>query len=317
MRDAAIAAFLASSGWTRDGAEPIPGDASRRHYFRLHRNAKTAILMDAPPETGEDTRAFQHMSDHLVTCGLSAPRILRADHDLGLLLLEDLGPDQVSVHLKARPEVEGPVYAAATDVLLALQACPVLDDLPRLTPDVAAQMLSPFFDHAAPGARRSKVETEVEHLFSDHIRPAQTLSLRDFHAENLIWRPGRAGLDKVGILDFQDAFIAPAAYDLVSLLRDARRDVGASTEQQVLDAFAAGTGMDRSTLDQEVTILSVQRNLRIIGIFHRLIFQESKPRYMDFIPRVVSHIRRDLDHPALHKLRGLIDDLIPPTTYPA
>ncbi|WP_420857845.1 aminoglycoside phosphotransferase family protein [Marivivens marinus] len=317
MRDAAVAAFLASAGWARDGAEPIPGDASRRRYFRLLRNADSAILMDASPETGEDTHAFHRISDHLVTCGLSAPRILRADHDLGLLLLEDLGPDQVSLHLTARPEDEGPVYAAVTDVLLALQTCPVLADLPRLTPDIAAQMLSPFFDHAAPGAPRSEVEAEIEHLFSGCIRPAQTLSLRDFHAENLIWRPGRTGLDKVGILDFQDAFIAPGAYDLVSLLRDARRDVGPSTEQQVLDAFAAGTGMDRSTLDQEVAILSVQRNLRIIGIFHRLIFQEAKPRYQDFIPRVVAHIRRDLDHPALHKLRVLINDLIPPTTYPA
>ncbi|RYG91308.1 hypothetical protein EU803_09445 [Loktanella sp. IMCC34160] len=307
-RDAAREAFLRIAGWTLDGAAPIPGDASRRSYLRLRHAEETAILMDAPPDTGEDTRAFHRIADHLRGHGLSAPRIMAADHDAGFLLLEDLGPEQVADHLSRHPQDEVGIYTAIADVLVRLHGCALPSGLPRMTPETAADMLDPFFDHAAPNAPRAKIRAEVQHLFTALAGPAQTLSLRDFHAENLIWRPDRSGLDRIGLLDFQDAFVAPAAYDLVSLLRDARRDVGVDAERAVMDRFAVGTGRDQEPLARDVALLSVQRNLRVLGIFARLIHVDGKPRYRAFVPRVLAHVRRDLTHPSLDRLCHLVQD---------
>ena len=138
--------------------------------------------------------------------------------------------------------------------------------------------------------------------------------LRDFHAENLIWLPNRSGVARVGLLDFQDAMIGPACYDLVSLLWDARRDVAQSTIKQMITHFAGCTGRLQQDTQTAFAVIGLQRNLRILGIFARLCIRDGKARYIDFIPRVWRYVQTSLTHPSLTKLKAEIDPVLPEPT---
>ncbi|QQA42759.1 aminoglycoside phosphotransferase family protein [Pelagovum pacificum] len=306
-REGLISRILAETGhaaWTRT---PLPHDASRRRYERLTSGERSRILMDAPPETGEDTRPFLAIGRHLRSIGLSAPALIHAETSTGVLILEDLGHVLFADHLQVWPGEEEMLYLAAADVLAKVQSAPPPDGLLQLTPESAAQMLEPLFDwHVTLDPRnRAAIETEIAAALDRHAGPPDELSLRDFHAENLVWRPRLDGDAKVGLLDFQDAFLAPAAYDLASLLDDARRDVEDETKDAVLTRFAERTGRDRATLDRALAVLSVQRNLRILGIFARLVRRDRKPKYLAFVPRVRAHLCRRLEDPALADLSRL------------
>jgi len=140
---------------------------------------------------------------------------------------------------------------------------------------------------------------------------ADRLALRDFHAENLIWRPERQGNARFGLLDFQDAFIAPAGYDLISLLRDARRDVPPALHDAMIARFSAATGLDAGPLAAQLACLGVQRNLRILGVFARLARERGKTRYIAMLPRIWAHLKADLAHPALGDLRTVLTPILP------
>jgi N-acetylmuramate 1-kinase len=297
-----VAAFLAASpaaGWA---SEALPGDASARRYRRLRGpECATAILMDARAEPGP-VAPFLRIAAHLRALGLAAPRVLAQAP--GLLLLEDLGEEHAAAWLARHPGDEGAVYEAAVDALLALQAAAPPPDLVALTPTRAAGMIAPLFEHHAPAAdpRAAALLTgRLREALALHAPEAAVLSLRDFHAENLVWRPGRAGLDRLGLLDFQDAVLAPPAYDLASLLRDARRDVGEAAREAALARFAHGTGTPRAALEAATAVLAVQRNLRILGVLSRL--GSARPHYLALLPRVRAHLDADLAHPALRDLR--------------
>ena len=146
----------------------------------------------------------------------------------------------------------------------------------------------------------------MERALLRHAPDAKSLALRDYHAENLIWRPERHGLDRVGLLDYQDAVLAPAEYDLVSLLRDARRDVAEPVAIAMTQRFARQSGKDLAAVQAAMACLGVQRNLRIMGIFARQARRDGKTRYLSLMPRVWGHIQRDLQHPALSELARMI-----------
>ena len=137
-----------------------------------------------------------------------------------------------------------------------------------------------------------------------------TLALRDYHAENLIWRPELVGLARVGLLDFQDAFVAPLGYDLASLLRDARRDVPDDICAAMVAHFMAETGAG-ADFPAQLACLGAQRNLRILGVFARLAVEMGKTRYIPMIPRVWAQLQKDLAHPALSDLRAAVSDILP------
>ncbi|MBW7922564.1 MAG: phosphotransferase [Rubellimicrobium sp.] len=308
-RAAVIARFLAASpaaGWQ---GSPMAGDASARRFLRLGGPAgETAILMDADPATGEDLAPFLRIARHLRTAGLAAPAVLAADTGAGLALVEDLGPNHVTAWLARHPQDEAAIYGAAVDVLVRLQGVPVPEGLARLTPEHGAAMLAPFFDHFRPGHDadwRARVERAMRGVLAARAPQARTLSLRDFHAENLIWRPWRAGDDRIGLIDFQDAMETPAEYDLASLLRDARRDVAPDLRARMTERFAQAGGRAYAEVEAAVAVLAVQRNLRILGIFSRLA-ATGKPRYLALVPRVLAMLREDLRHPALAPLVPLL-----------
>lgn len=166
-------------------------------------------------------------------------------------------------------------------------------------------MLAPLFEYyILRSSAAQDLGPAMRDALAEHAGPPDSLSLRDYFSENLIWRGHRTGLDRLGILDFQDAFLAPAAYDLASLIRDARRDVGNTAAEAASTRFAEGTGTTRKALDTTVAVLSVQRNLRILGIFARLAIRDGKTRYLPMIPRVRAHVLHDVSHPALAALKG-------------
>ncbi|MEO1681310.1 MAG: phosphotransferase [Pseudomonadota bacterium] len=320
LRAATIDTFLSAAGWKDARRDPLAGDASRRRYIRLtDQSGQRAILMDAPPDTGEDVRPFVRIGAHLRSLSLSAPEVMAADKEDGLLLLEDLGDALYTRVVDRHPGTEAELYAAAIDVLVALHAQSAPADLPAYGPAVMAPLAALAADWYLPGmsgARRdpnasrdlaNAVEASLEVLAPE----TPMLALRDYHAENLIWLPARHGAARVGLLDFQDGMAGHAAYDLVSLLEDARRDVPPTLAKAMTARYMAATGQDQERFTAAAAVLSAQRNLRIIGVFARLSLHFGKPHYVDFLPRVWAHLQNDLAHPALSDLARVVSDLLP------
>lgn len=327
-RDQTLTVFLQLAGWGRAKREPLAGDASNRRYERLNDpQLGPAVLMDAPPETGEDTRPFIKIAAHLSASGLSAPKILARDAENGFLILEDLGDDLFARFLEQHPDQERTLYIAAIDALIAAQQPPPPTGLETYgvaemtqTALLAADWYQRFAD---PEARsiRADLEQEVARTLKRALNRAlkktwgQELVLvqRDYHAENLLWLPERATPANVGLLDFQDAMLGHPAYDLASLLKDARRDVGAATQNAALAHFLDKTGLDGDAFSCAYAACSAQRNLRILGVFARLSVRDGKRHYPDLLPRVWRNLQDDLAHPTLAALRSVVAALPTPS----
>ena len=309
-RTQVIDAFLERSGWSRRHLHPLAGDASFRRYGRLTANGRRAVLMDAPPPA-ENVRAFIRMAEHLIGLGLSAPAILSADEDAGILLLEDFGDDTFSRLLAAGSD-ERALYALAIDVLAYLHRLPAEGALPSDLPRYDARRLLDeallFVDWYLPDRLGAAVPSATRAAFIDAwmavlppvLAAPVTLVLRDFHVDNLMYLHGRGGISACGLLDFQDAVAGPAAYDVTSLLEDARRDVSDDLAALMIERYATAVDLaDRANFQEMFTILAAQRHCKVIGIFTRLYRRDGKPGYLPHIPRVWRLLDRALEHRAL------------------
>lgn len=311
-RPARIQAFLDAAGWADARRTPLAGDASLRRYERLERDGARAILMDAPPHTGEDTRPFIAIADWLTARGFSAPRIVARDVDDGFLLLEDLGDDLLAIHAAQHPQEEAALYAAAAALLADLHRH-TPPDLP-VYPRQMAELTTTVFDWYAPAHRDRKaaLQKAMQTAIDTTLTEPMVLVHRDFHAENLLWLPDRAGSARVGLLDFQDAMLGPAEYDLASLIHDPRRPVSPGAAEAATQAFLTATGADPDGVRARIAVCSVQRSLRIIGrVFTRLCLQAGRPSYLRFIPPTWVALQRELRHPALAEVRAVLDGLLP------
>lgn len=315
-RSSQIIAFLAQHGWADTERALLAGDASNRRYDRLKRaSGETAILMDAPPSTGEDTRPFVKVANYLRECGFSAPNIYAQDPDLGLLLIEDLGDDIFARVLESQPDLETAFYTAATDVLVHLHSCPPLA-LPIFDAPMMASQTAIVFDWYQLGASvasKTDQRAQLEAALLAELKPLdeapKVVIQRDYHAENLLWLPERSGVARVGLLDFQDALMAHPAYDLVSILQDARRDLASGVEETMISHYLSKR--PTPNFRQAYARLGLQRNLRILGIFARLCMVQGKAHYIDYIPRVWNHIQRALCTPGLEPLAQMINMSLP------
>ena len=309
-------AFAADAGWGDALEVPLAGDASARRYTRLTRGDATAVLMDDPPP-GHSVAAFVRIAGLLRGMGYSAPDVLAADEGRGFVLLEDLGDDSISALLAgpAAGSLERTLYEAATDFLIDLHRQPLPSDLRRYD---AAWMLDDatlFLESIAGGATDASMAAEFKAAWRGPLEEAaqgpQALCLRDFHAGNLMWLPARedgSDVGRVGLLDFQDARLGPAAYDLVSLLQDARRDLGAGLEAAMIARYLrASPDSDEAGFRAAYAILGAQRAVRIIGVFRRLARRDGKPTYLAHLPRVWGHLDGNLAHPALVPVRDWFD----------
>ncbi len=322
-RTTLLTQFIDAAGWQTASRTTVAGDASNRRYDRLTKpGGDTAILMDAPPDKGEDVRPFVRIATFLRSQGLSAPAVLSQDGIHGFLLLEDLGDDLFARVLQRDPALELPLYQAATDVLVSLHRAQPTELAPALA-TYDADMMTPLaalaFDWYQAGAKGA-VSVENKSQFSAAFHAALSpldaaepvLIQRDYHAENLLWLPDRDGTARVGLLDFQDAMAGHPAYDLVSILQDARRDAPAEIEAQMMARYTAATTQDPTDFARAYALLGLQRNLRILGVFARLCIRDGKAHYVDLIPRVWSHIQTNLKHPNAAPLADLLTGLPAP-----
>lgn len=306
-RDAAPA-FLTQAGWGDAQILPLAVDASFRRYYRVIGAGRTAVLMDAPPP--EDTRKFAHMAAWLGERGFAAPAILADDAAGGFMLLEDFGDMRMRETVDAAPESEARLYAAAVDQLLRLQrheAAPV-PPYDRAFILREADLLIEWYCDALDLTVDSEGYRAAWNAAFDALpdMPVVTV-LRDYHAENLMLLDDT----RLGLLDFQDALAGHPAYDLVSLLQDARRDVPAVVEASMLARYRESTGVGEG-FDAAYHLFGAQRNAKILGIFTRLWRRDGKPRYGALCPRVWRYLERDLAHPALAGVARWFDLNIPP-----
>lgn len=306
-RDDRRHAFLGRCGWGDAEVEALPSDASFRRYYRLHRGTDRAMLMDAPPDK-EDVRLYVTVARHLVSLGLSAPRIEAADEADGFVLIEDFGDATYTRLLDGGADPE-PLYAMAVDVLAAMHGEPratEVDVPPYDTPALLdeAALLADWYLPAMTG--RATVPDvraawlDAWRIVFDAMPPArESLVLRDYHVDNLMLLDGRNGVAACGLLDFQDALIGPCAYDLVSLLEDARRDVTEELTRAMRVRYAdAVPDVAGPAFDAWYTVLGAQRHAKVAGIFVRLCVRDGKPVYLPHIPRVMRLLAGALDREA-------------------
>lgn len=318
-REDTISQFLQSTEWAEADRAPLAGDASMRKYQRLgeSRHGVHAVLMDADPALGNDVRPFVKITNYLRGLGLSAPEIYAQDDDAGILVLEDLGDDLFARVLEADATNEDQLYRAATDVLVALHQAEA-PELDLYDTGLMTKMVALSFDWYQLGgtgqlnhdARTAFVEA-FSRLLDTEVAAPSILIQRDYHAENLLWLPERDGLARVGLLDYQDALLGHPAYDLVSLLKDARRDVPADVEDAMIQHYVARSGCDGVEFRRAYHVLGLQRNLRILGVFARLSMHFGKPSYVDLIPRVWDHVQTDLAEPVNQPVADILRRYLP------
>ncbi|WP_208347173.1 aminoglycoside phosphotransferase family protein [Pseudaestuariivita rosea] len=321
-RQQQIRDFLSQTSWKTAKISPLAGDASNRRYDRLKAdNGQTTVLMDADPEKGETVEPFVKIARYLQSIGLSAPEIFEIDVQNGFLLIEDLGDDLFARISETTPALEVELYENAVDVLIELHKHQPPADLNFYDADIMADMGCLALTWYAVGAGLT-IDQENQDHFRNAVRELivglepypKVLIQRDFHAENLIWLPDRQGTARVGLLDFQDAMLGHPAYDLMSLLKDARRDVKPQIITMMIDRYINATQQDAECFKENCAIVSAQRNLRILGVFARLSLHSGKPGYVDLIPRVWQNLVSDLSHPSVVMLREQVDRLLPRPT---
>ena len=307
--------FLATCGWQGAQILPLAGDASFRRYFRVVHGDRTAVLMDAPPPH-EDPRPFVAVAEWLASVGLSAPQILARDLRQGLLLLGDFGDWRLREWLDSNPAAEHELYALATDVLIHLHGHSAMPGLRPHSLDQWLDELELFMEWYCPAVGAAVDGDDYRAAWTEVLQPVANdglgpvTVLRDYHAENIMLVGGRAGVEHFGLLDFQDAVAGHPAYDLASVLEDARRDVPEAIERAMLDRYVAATGHGE-TFERAYWALAAQRNTRILGVFTRLWKRDNKPGYRRFQPRMWGLLERDLQQPHLQPVRAWFDANVP------
>lgn len=307
-------AFLEKAGWSGASIVPLAGDASARRFQRLTlRGGQTAILMETPQREISSVHKFRTVARHLAKAGLSAPRVLYAEDGSNLLLVEDLGDALFASVVETDPNAETTLYLTAASVLAEISRFEPLPGLTTIHPrELAAASVEPF-DWYPNGVveLRPEIEILIEQGLNGLTRPRAAFSFRDFHCENLIWLPKRSGASRAGLIDFQDAVNLPAAYDLASLLRDARRAVSAPVQDEALTFISNEMQWPKADLSHDIATLSVQRNLRILFLFCRLARQDGKTRYLGFLPHLWRTLMEDLKKSGLVELEALVKEALP------
>lgn len=302
--------FLAAHGWAGATIVPLAGDASFRRYFRVTSGSRSAVLMDAPPPH-EDTRPFLDMARWLAERGFAAPAIHAADVDAGLMLLEDFGDDRLREAIDHAPHDEHDLYSPAVDLLAELARHPAAP-LASYDEAVLLREAALFVDWYCPAVGlavdRGGWEAAWRQVLGHALTAEPVTVLRDYHSENLML----VGAERrLGLLDFQDALAGHPAYDLVSLLQDARRDVDPAVEEAMLARYRTTTGAGDDFL-RAYHVLGAQRNAKIIGIFTRLWRRDGKPRYATLCPRVWAYLERGLSQPVLAPVADWFEANVPP-----
>lgn len=294
-----IAALLKSAGWLNCQRTPLAGDLSTRHYSRLFKGSNTAIMMDAD----STMQPFVFMTDWLRQAGLSVPEVIAGKPEVGLLLLEDFGDVSVNRYLLENPGQAEELHRGIVDLLLTIRASKTPDlDAPNAKTLVE---WTEFTDRHYPGTDSKGLEDFRKVLaanLTDALAEKATVSLRDFHADNLMWLTDRNGVHRFGLLDYQDAFLTHPAYDLVSFLTDARVSVSAARREQTLQMYLRQSKDEENKFRKAFAAFSAQRNLRILGIFAHGA-ANGRGHHLNKLPRVHGYFVDALRHPIFDDIR--------------
>lgn len=293
--------FLAQNKITDFEIKKVAGDASFRSYYRITTGKQEFILMFAPPGF-EDVKPFVKIDEFLVSHNFSAPKIIAVDEAYGFILLEDFGDDTYGRVLAREPKnnlknLELDLYKSACDTLIELHKIKASSHIPLYNNAVLFREVMLLIDWYLPSQKKEISLSEVAsfkhlwfELFDQLDKENQVVVLRDYHADNLMILPQREDFKKVGLLDFQDALVGSKAYDLVSLLEDARRDLDAENRETLLKYYLEKSGCSKESFLRDYEILSLQRNIKIVGIFSRLSVRDGKHHYLNLMPRVLDFV---------------------------
>ncbi len=340
-RSLAIRAFLSDAGHPDARRRHLSGDASVRAYERIHTTdgEPAKILMDAAKHKpgpilqdgkyyqqlahiAEDVIPFVAISKLLRKCGFSAPAIFARNLDQGLLLLEDLGAEGI-LDAEGRPVAER--YIEGVRLLARLHAEPAerdiaiaegvihhVPDFDRTAIKIETSLLVDWYLPWRRGAPASDEERQEylaiwDRLIDVLVSAEKNLLLRDFHSPNILWRPDRVGLERIGIIDFQDAMIGPTAYDVASLVQDARVTIDRKLADRLMGAYVAERkahgAFDEVAFLRDWHLMAAQRNCKLAGIWVRLMQRDGKPGYMKHMPRTLAYLQHALTHEVLTPLR--------------
>jgi aminoglycoside/choline kinase family phosphotransferase len=313
--------FVEAHGWGEADIFPLPADASTRTYTRLIDDQRRCLLMDAPVAT-EKLPEYLAVADHLKNQGLRTPQILAADIKTGFALIEDFG-EQTFTSLLAHGTDEHRLYEQAVDVLVHIRNqgdAGLKVDLPPYNMELLLEEVSRFLIWFVPAARGSNVTESERECFLDAWQSAlghvsvdrSSFVFRDFHVDNLMILSGGNGVSAVGLLDFQDALIGSPAYDVMSLLEDARRDVSAQVRAQALTRYLrAFPDVDPFEFKREIILLAAQRHTKVAGIFARQSVERGNHQYLVHLPRVLRLLDEALATSALSEVREATFALVP------
>jgi len=297
----------------------LPADASFRRYFRITGTGQPMLLMDAPPGP-EDLPAYLRIGGYLRDHGFAAPDVIAADIDQGFALIEDFG-DQTYTRLLAASADEQALYTLAIDVLAALHKAPMPDATSGITGYSQQKLLAEaalfpdwYWRHvtgvAPTAAQRDTFMAFMTGIMADTGERRECLVLRDYHVDNLMLRDDQpaGSVTSCGLLDFQDGLIGARAYDLMSLLEDARRDIAPELAQAMRKRYLTQCPVDHSEqFDADYRALAISRHTKVLGIFVRLNERDGKPKYLIHLPRIARLLAQHLAHPSLAELTAFLD----------
>jgi N-acetylmuramate 1-kinase len=328
-RKTALEAFLKKNNYAISDMVALKGDASRRIFYRHKKNDKSVIIIDADPNVGEEPSAYAAVTYLLQKHHFSVPHIHGSDVQNGFFIVEDFGDNLYAQIINQNKNTADALYENALDLLVHLQTIkidPVLSygdgtyklqdyDINRYIAEV--KIFTDWYfpeitKRPTPAIAKDELNTIMRGLLMPVINQSSGLVLRDYHAENLMLLDNRTGIAKVGLLDYQDAVIGSHAYDVVSLLQDARRDVTPEFETKMLNYYIKQAKItDTDAFMRDYYILGAQRNIKILGIFTRLWLRDRKTHYLPHIDRVWGYLNHDLAQPQLKPLMDWFDRWLP------
>ncbi len=314
--DERVTSFLESAGWANAAVTKIAGDLSARKYFRLRKGSKKAVLMECASENDPSLSQFIMLSNWLRSLGLSAPEIYSADTQGGLAVMQDFGDSKLTTLIAKDPDIQKPSYEDIVDTLITIRnANPPLGLATPSAQDFCdATTLADTWYTGADSQALDNIRAYLEPILVETLKITPTVSLRDFHADNIIWLGDNPPARRAGLLDFQDAILTHPAYDLMSLLTDARTDVSKELSEHIIQIYCRRTGDNVAETSKAIAALGVQRNLRILGIFTSAARRDAKPHHLPALPRVYAHLITCASHPALSTFATTLRAALPKPT---